>query len=159
MAYKLEKPCTQEQRIEFIVNYNHQMGLNIEETEEALYALLPNEIMVEGEAVVDEAYEQKLMNKRESEFQKAFFHTSLGWIRRKVSMKDGSIKDFLSDLLLSIKAGLELGGEVEIITYQNPDFSNDITNEYLVTLQERKNATMEFVEECLSQTVADFCGE
>ena len=92
------------------------------------------------------------------ELEKEFFETSLGWIRRKVNMKDGSKKDFLSDLLLQIKAGLELGQNIEIVTYSTPDFSNDLTPEYLLALQVKKNATAEFVQECLMQTVADFYG-
>ena len=44
MAYKLEKPCTKEQRIKFIVEYNHKLGLKIEETDSAFYALEQNEI-------------------------------------------------------------------------------------------------------------------
>ena len=73
-------------------------------------------------------------------------------------MKDGSKKDFLSDLLLQIKAGLELGQNIEIVTYSTPDFSNDLTPEYLLSLQVKKNATSEFIQECLMQTVADFYG-
>ena len=159
MAYKLEKPYTQDHRIDFIVNYNHTMGLNIEETEDAMYALLADEIMVDNVPVKDESYEQKLQDKRKEKFEKEFFSTSLGWIRRQVRMKDGSLKSFLSDLLIPIKTGMELGRPVEIITYKMPDFSKEITNEYMTTLQERKNATADFVQECLNQIVADFCGE
>lgn len=158
MAYKLEQPYTEEQRIEFIVDYNHKMGLNIEETDNAMYALLADEIMVDNLPVKDESYEQKLQDKRKDKFEKEFFLTSLGWIRRKVRMKDGSLKSFLSDLLIPIKTGMEAGSMVEIITYKMPDFSKEITNDYMVTLQERKNATTDFVQECLNQIVADFCG-
>lgn len=73
-------------------------------------------------------------------------------------MKDGSRKDFLSDLLLQIKAGIELGVNVELITYSEPNFSNELTEEYVISLQQRKNATPEFIQECLNQTVTDFCG-
>ena len=158
MSYKLEKPYTDMQRADFIVNYNHKQGLMIEETEEALYALLPNEIMQNNQPVINANYEAELALERETEFKKEFFETSLGWIRRKVNMKDGSKKDFLSDLLLQIKAGLELGQNIEIVTYSTPDFSNDLTPESLLALQVKKNATAEFVQECLMQTVADFYG-
>ena len=67
-----------------------------------------------------------------------------------------STKDFLSDLLLSIKAGIELGQNVEIITYKLPDFYQELTENYMVSLQERKTATPDFVQECLMQTVSDF---
>ncbi len=100
--------------------------------------------------------DEVLAQRRKEQFEKDFFQTTLGWIRRKVNMKDGSIKDFLADLLLSIRAGIELGQEVEIITYNTPDFYQELTNEYMLSLQERKIATAEFVQECLFQTVRDF---
>ena len=108
-------------------------------------------------AIVDDV-ENVLAQKRKKEFEAAFFKTSLGWIRRKVTMKDGSIKDFLADLLLPIKAGMEMGQNVEIITYSTPDFTIEPDNEYMESLQENKNATPEFIQECLFQTVKDFRG-
>ena len=103
-----------------------------------------------------EEIEQELLNKRKEEFESSFFNTSLGYIRRKVIMKNGQEKDFLGDLLLPIKAGLEMEQNIKIITYQKPDFSQEITNEYLESLQEIKIATVQFVQECLNQIVADF---
>lgn len=159
MAYKLEKPYTDFERADFIVEYNHKRGMLIEETEDGtLYALEKNEIMVNGVAEINPNYEEELSAQRESLFNQEFFQTSLGWIRRQVNMKDGSKKDFLSDLLLQIKAGLELGQSVEIITYKQPDFSEDINQAYMQTLQEKKTATLEFVKECLMRTVSDFNG-
>ncbi len=101
-------------------------------------------------------YQEMIINKRQEQFEKEFFNTSLGWIRRQVTMKDGSIKDFLADILLSVKAGMELGQDVKIITYNTPDFSKEPTLEYLESLQNIKYATSEFVRECLLQTVKDF---
>ena len=159
MAYKLEKPYTDFERADFIVEYNHRRGMLIEETEDGtLYALEKNEIMVNGVAEINPNYEEELSAQRENLFNREFFQTSLGWIRRQVNMKDGSKKDFLSDLLLQIKAGLELGQSVEIITYKQPDFSEDINEAYMQTLQEKKTATLEFVKECLMRTVSDFNG-
>ena len=159
MAYKLEKPYTDLERADFIVEYNHKRGMLIEETEDGtLYALEKNEIMVNGVAEINPNYEEELSAQRENLFNREFFQTSLGWIRRQVNMKDGSKKDFLSDLLLQIKAGLELGQSVEIITYKQPDFSEDINEAYMQTLQEKKTATLEFVKECLMRTVSDFNG-
>ena len=160
MSYKLEKPCTDIQRADFIVQYNHNQGLNIEETESAIYALLENEYLTEaGVPAVNPNYETQKAQERQQLFEQEFFQTSLGWIRRKVNMQDGAKKDFLSDLLLQIKAGLELGQSVEIITYTLPDFSQEVTEEYMQTLQVKKNATPEFIRECLMQTVADFNGK
>lgn len=82
MSYKLEYPYTEEERVNFIVTYNHQQGLKIEtvdnfvdieveiETEDGevatetkqenmptYYALEKNEIMVDDEPIVDPNYE------------------------------------------------------------------------------------------------------
>lgn len=59
MSYILEKPYSEKEKIEFIVKYNHNKGLRIEETEIALYALEVNEIMVNGVPQVDPEYEAK----------------------------------------------------------------------------------------------------
>ncbi len=160
MSYKLEKPYTDFEKADFIVEYNHKRGMMIEETKnDTLYALEKNEIMVNGTPKINPNYEEELSAQRENLFNREFFQTSLGWIRRQVNMKDGSKKDFLSDLLLQIKAGLELGQSVEIITYKQPDFSEEINESYMQTLQEKKIATLEFVKECLMRTVSDFNGD
>lgn len=59
MSYKLNKPCTDEQKCVFIITHNHENGLIIEETENAFFALEDNEIMVNGEPQVDPDYETK----------------------------------------------------------------------------------------------------
>lgn len=119
----------------------------------------PNKyVLQDGVLVINPNYEQEQAEARKKQFNNEFFQTSLGWIRRKVNMKDGSTKDFLADLLLPIKAGLELGQKVVIITYKTPDFTIDYSEEYIISLQERKEATAEFIQECLMQTVADFGG-
>lgn len=63
MSYKLEYPYTEEERANFIVEYNHNQGLLIEETDEALYALEPNEIMVDGEPTINPNYEEEQAQK------------------------------------------------------------------------------------------------
>ena len=60
MSYILEKPYTQKQRNDFIVEYNHNLALKIVENENALFALEPNEIFIDGEIIVDENYEAKV---------------------------------------------------------------------------------------------------
>ena len=50
--YKLKKPYTKEQKYNFIITYNHQQGLKIEETDLALYALEKWETLI-GDEVVD----------------------------------------------------------------------------------------------------------
>ncbi len=67
MSYKLEKPCTEKQRTDFIVEYNHNNGLVIEETDKALYALEPWE-KLEGDNIKEnmEEYEaQQAQKERE----------------------------------------------------------------------------------------------
>ena len=103
-----------------------------------------------------ENYQEVISTQRRESFEKEFFVTSLGWIRRQVNMMDGSKKDFLADLLLSVKAGMEMGQNVKIITYKTPDFSKEPTTEYIESLQEIKSVTPEFIQECLFQTVKDF---
>ena len=109
-----------------------------------------------GELVKVPNPEEVIYQKNKSKFEREFFKTSIGWIRRKVTMKDGSVKDFLADLLLSIKAGIELGQEVKIITYKEPDFYVTPDEEYTKSLQVIKTVAPGFIQECLEQTVKDF---
>lgn len=53
MSYELRKPINEKQRDDFIVLYNHRMGLRTEDTEMFLFALEPNEIMGEKEIEID----------------------------------------------------------------------------------------------------------
>lgn len=212
MAYELKKPITENERINFIVEYNRNKGLKIEDTEMFLFALEANEIMGEKEIeievpdydeegnpimieyedtetvidydeegnpigsheitvikkkqqthietitipypVVDPDYEEKQAAKREVEFNKAFFNTSLGYIRRSVTMADGSKKDFLSDLLPVISMGVQSGTAVNILTYDKPPFDEDVTDwtEY----QHQVVVTPQFIQECFLQLSADF---
>ena len=67
MSYKLNKPYTEKQKTDFIVEYNHNQGLKIEETNKALYALQPWEVL-EDDKVIDnrEAWEaQKAQEEKE----------------------------------------------------------------------------------------------
>lgn len=57
MAFKLKKPYNDRQRMNFIVQYNHNQSLEIADGTEYLYALEPNEIMVDGVAVINPEYE------------------------------------------------------------------------------------------------------
>ena len=119
-------------------------------TNQDWYKIVDNKVVKKS----DEEYEQEQADRRETEFNKAFFNTSLGYIRRKVTMKDDSKKDFLSDLVLSIKAGLEQGLDVKILTYDKPPFDRDI--EDWTVYQHIVSATPQFIMECLMQTSNDF---
>lgn len=70
MSYTLLKPYTDKDRIDFIVKYNHNMGLPIEETDTALYALEANEIMINDTPALDPEYDNKQLElKREQKLQ------------------------------------------------------------------------------------------
>lgn len=58
MSYKLEKPCTDEQYANFVVEYNHNKGLRIEETLTTIFALEDNEIIKEGMPIINPDYEE-----------------------------------------------------------------------------------------------------
>ena len=110
-------------------------------------------IIVKG-LVLNPDFEQEEAERREAEFNKAFFNTSLGYIRRNVTMADGSHKDFLSDLLPAIFASVSAGKAVNLYAYDKPPFDEDVTDwteyQHLVT------ATPQFINECFDQLGADF---
>ncbi len=128
-----------------------------EENHPTYYALQPYEKLIDG-VVTDntEEYEQAQAQSKQNQFNKEFFLTSLGYIRRKVSMSTGETKDFLSDLLPVISMGIQTGQTVPIITYSLPDFTQELTTEYLESLQTVKNVTAQFVQECFLQLSNDF---
>lgn len=78
--------------------------------------------------------------KRE-EFLKQFFNTSLGYVRRKVSMKTGDTKDFLADILPILQVG------IPILTYTEEGQQTKVL------------VTEEFIDECKQQVIKDFYGE
>lgn len=65
MSYKLEKTCTEKQRFDFIVEYNHNKGLRIEKgVNGELFALEPFEKLVNDEVIDNtEEYEQEQAQK------------------------------------------------------------------------------------------------
>lgn len=115
-----------------------------------------DEYVLDGEEYVlkDEAWEEKQIEARKEVFTKDFFQTSLGYVRRKVSMATGETKDFLSDLLPTISMGVQMGQPVSIITYKEPDFTTDEID--WVALQEVKTVSAQFVQECFMQLSNDF---
>ena len=127
-------------------------GLEIKETERPIVQL-DDTSFVFGDT---DEYQQEQTEKRQAVFNQEFFLTSLGYIRRQVNMATGEKKDFLSDLLPTISMAVQLGQEVPIITYKTPDFTKEFTLEYMESLQEVKNVTTEFVQECALQVSKDF---
>lgn len=70
--YKLDKPYTEQEKTNFIFRYNQNCfreGFNcrIEETETSLYALEDNEIIVDGQVIVNPNYEQEQLIKQKQE--------------------------------------------------------------------------------------------
>lgn len=60
MSYILEKPYTDEEYNKFKSLYVNILGLDTFENDNAIYALCGNEIVVDGEVVIDENYEHKV---------------------------------------------------------------------------------------------------
>ncbi len=122
----------------------------------------PNNFKIQNGEIVQKTeteIKEEETKKRQKEFEKDFFLTSLGYIRRKVNMATGDTKDFLCDLLPAITTGITIGQEIPIITYKQPDFTQEFTLEYLESLQEIKIATQQFSTECALQISADFMGQ
>ena len=130
---------------------------NIEVSEELFNAYIEEPtkyIYADGEIVENHNYEAEQAQKREEQFNKDFFNTSLGYVRRKVSMATGETKDFLSDLLPTISMGVQMGQPVQIITYDKPDFTQEIID--WTVLQNVQTVTAQFVQECFLQLSNDF---
>lgn len=128
---------------------------NIEVKEEVYnaYSAEPEKfIYSDGEIVENPDYAEEKAQAREKKFNEEFFLTSLGYIRRKVTMQDGTTKDFLTDLLPLMKIG------VPILTYDKPDFTKKISETEFVKLQKRVIITETFLEECQAQVIIDFYG-
>lgn len=113
-------------------------------------------IVANGELVLNPNYEAEQTQARQEQFNKDFFQTSLGYIRRKVTMKTGETKDFLSDLLPVISMGVNSGQAVTIIAYKEPNFKTDVVD--WEALQEQKTVTAEFISECFARLSSDFTG-
>ena len=146
-----------EQIIDMNSNYLDADIINVEVTDN-IYDIWKNDknkvVYKDGEVIIDPEYEEKQAQQREEQFNKEFFQTSLGYIRREVSMATGETKDFLSDLLPTISMGVQIGRPVQIIAYDKPDFTQEITD--WAELQNVKTVTAEFVQECFLQLSNDF---
>ncbi len=80
MAYKIKKPCSDKERIDFIIKYNHNQGLLIEETENFLYALEYDEIM-ENDLPIKDANFSKKQEQKEKEKIAMLSMTPLDFIK------------------------------------------------------------------------------
>lgn len=126
----------------------------IQSDSENYYYLVKGKIKARSKLEIDQ---QEYWNKN-------FFSTSLGWIKRKPLMKDGTVKDFLNDCLPVIKIGLTEAGlpEGAVIRYAAPDFKQPLSVAYLETLQDNSAISyvegVQFIQECVNRFLADFTG-
>ena len=77
MSYKLEKPYTELQYADFVVEHNHNNGRKIAETENEVYALELNEIIGEdGVPLINPSYETE-QAQRDAEYRIEGIKTAL----------------------------------------------------------------------------------
>ncbi len=97
MSYKLNKPFTKKQKNDFIVDYNHNQGLRIEETGTALYALEPNEIMQDGEVIINPDYEQEQAQKERERLNNLTMTKRVLWLQLKeLGISYQQLKDLIA---------------------------------------------------------------
>lgn len=143
MSYRLDKPYTDKQRIDFIFKYNHdcfQEGYHcrIEETETALFALEDNEIMKDGEPIINPDWEKEETARRKAEFDQQFLLTSKGNYRiypKGYANAQQSI-DTVNNIVVAMQ-GLTEDIANMVIFYDTPDFSKEeeCTEEWLIQHQ------------------------
>ena len=129
--------------------YPQYIGLDIEETDR-------NIISYRGKFVFEDEVENQLIKDRKEKFNKEFFHTSLGYIRRKFTNKNGEIKDFLSDAFPSLLLAFKEGIIGQIFVYDKPSFEEDVIE--WEQYQHKVDITPEFIQECFNQSNIDFFG-
>lgn len=93
-------------------------------------------------------------NYAKEDFEKNFFNTSLGWIRRIITNADGSHANFLYDILPAITTAVSKGLSYQIIAYTEPDFTEEVID--WTKYQTFVTATPQFIQECLQQIGNDF---
>lgn len=163
--------ASENEKIDFIIEYNRKQGCEIEQEEiSVIEEVIVQNVDEDGNAVqkieqqevkkwnlkaLKQTDEEKAQERKEA-FYREFFNTSLGCIRRKVTMADGSKKDFLSDLLPVISMAVNMNTPVSVIAYDEPDFTQDV--EDWTQYQHIVQVTAQFVQECFNQLQNDFIG-
>ena len=93
-------------------------------------------------------------NYAREDFEKNFFETYLGWVRRIITNANGSHANFLYDILPAVTTAVAKGLEYPLIIYSEPDFTEEVIDwEQYQTL---KLATPQFIQDCLIQIGNDF---
>ena len=110
--------------------------LSYEESENAITEIITRDTEKEAEQAAA----------AEAALRRQFFQTSLGYIKRTVTMKDGSQKDFLTGILPALKDKFEKGVAVSILVYAQDG------------QQQSKEVTEQFFNECDNQLYYDFFG-
>lgn len=82
MSYILNRPFTRRQRLDFIVEHNHQHGREIAETDTSIIALESNEIFVDGEVKINPNYDA----------EKRLFHIDIELDEIKVQLGELDLK-------------------------------------------------------------------
>ena len=132
--------CNYDLDVEHLIQYGYKEFIEAEKLDGYTYEItyLEDETQIVEVAQVVKTPQEA----QQEEFQREFFQTSLGYVRRKVSMQTGEIKDFLTDIVPRLRTG------VPIITYNIDGTQN--TN-VIVTEQ--------FINECDNQLLQDFYGK
>lgn len=140
MSYTLNKPYTDEEYADFVVEHNHNNGLLIEETETALYALEPNEQWNEEtqQPEINPDYEQEQAKKRTQEFYNNFVVTSWGAFRKTPKGYSSAVEavNTIFNMVNVAQAFTEQLAPL-LIFYEVPDFTKEeqCTEEWLVANQ------------------------
>ena len=82
-----------------------------------------------------------------------FFQTSLGWVRKRATMKNGEVDNFLTDDLPLLAIALGNGANPNVIVYETPDFTEEID---ILALQDYVPVTPQFIMECLQEKQNEF---
>ena len=90
---------------------------------------------------------------RRAYWTREFFQTSLGWVRKKPTMKDGSVDNFLTDDLPLIAIAMLNGEVAKVFVYATPDYTQEIDP---IALQSYVSVTPLFIKECLDEKQNEF---
>lgn len=97
MSYKLEKPYTNKQKADFIVEYNHKLGLKIEEFEGNVFALEKNELLQNGHIIINPNYEKELEQKEKERISKlTCTKRNFALMLQKLGITYTQLKDLIS---------------------------------------------------------------
>lgn len=133
MAYILEKPYTRAERIEFVSLYIYKNNLKYVETESALYALEENEMLQNGQVIINPNFETEIKEQRKREFKSNFFEIKEFGYYRKQPKGYGSAIESLNTAFNIVSITGILPADT-LTFYKEPDFSKEeqCTEEWLV---------------------------